>query len=372
MRTSRIAAMDGNLSALTRRVVFAMLLFAIFISVDHVHLATGADEEVVAPYRMVVLLEVKFPDTRGNCTGFVVGPHTVATAGHCLYSPQDGGWATSVSVTPGVDGVIAPFARQTATVFAVSSQFLATGNPSFDYGAITMPSDVLGSAVGQFGIGAESDMRLASGRFETAGYPSNVTWGTQWHMRNPRALRGFDNALLVYNWGTVPGMSGAPIFEPAAEGYRALGIVTAGANIGGDRIEVGVRADTRMVDFYRAAIVRPAAAAADVPVQVAFTTAPGRPVLLQSTCTPVPGTPIILQSSSDRVRWTTIASGTTDPSGAGAFTIAPTQTMYYRLVAYGVGPGPVSQGVVHNAEPVEDGAVVAEAEQGIASALGTP
>ena len=187
---------------------------------------SDAADEAASPYRMIVLLDVRFAQARGTCTGFLVGSHTIATAGHCLYNPEAGGWAVAVGVMPGVDGIDAPFARQTATVFDVAPGYLDGSDPSLDYGAITLSSDLLGAAAGQFGVDAASDARLRSGAFETAGYASGGTWGTQWRMPARRSLVGFDATALTYAWSTTPGMSGAPIFEPGADGYRALGIVT--------------------------------------------------------------------------------------------------------------------------------------------------
>lgn len=168
-------------------------------------------------------------------------------------------------------------------------------------------------------------------------------------MPQQRPLLGFDSTIVAYDWGTAAGMSGAPIFEVAGGGYRAFGIVTGSVTVLGKPVEVGLRTNQKTIEFYRAAILSPSAAPADPPVRDAFTTTPGRSVTVRSTSSAAPDAPLVLQSSTDRVRWTTIATGATDHTGAGAFRIAPTHTQYYRFVARGVGPGPVSQGIVTGA-----------------------
>ncbi len=54
----------------------------------------GTDERVRIssttsfPYRATVQLSIKYPNTSSTygCTGFLVNPNTVVTAGHCVYS----------------------------------------------------------------------------------------------------------------------------------------------------------------------------------------------------------------------------------------------------------------------------------------------
>ena len=350
-RAVQVAVMDVARRRATARIAGAMLLsLALLGAIDRAPAAQASDDATAA-YKRIVLLDVRFPEGRGTCTGFVVGPHTVATAAHCLYSPASGGWARFVSVTPGVDGIDAPFERQTATVFEVPPAYIASADPAFDYGAITLPSDLIGIAVGRFDVNETSDSRLRAGAFETAGYASLSTWGTQWRMSERRRLAGFDQTALTYSWATTPGMSGAPIFEPAGDGYRALGIVTGKVFANGGNVEVGLRANAAMIEFYRVAAARHTPASPDAPAGTAFVTPRGRAVTVQSTSSAALDAPIVLQASSDRVRWTTIASGRTDAAGASTFTIEPTVTLYYRFVALGVGPGAVSQGVVDGPPP---------------------
>ncbi len=328
------------------RVAAVLVIALVLLAVAGTPRFARAAEPAVTPYRTIVLLDVRFPTSRGTCTGFLVGAHTVATAGHCLYNRDAGGWAVAVGVIPGVNGIDAPFGRQTATVFDVAPGYVRTGDPSLDYGAITLASDLLGIATGHFEVATGSDAQLRDGEFETAGYASGATWGTQWRMPR-RALDGFDRTVLTYAWGTTPGMSGAPIFEPGGNAgtFRALGMVTGSVEVAGHAVEMGLRADPGMLEFYRAAVARPATAASDAPARTAFIARRGRSVTVTSTPMAA-AVPIVLQCSPDRVRWQTIASSTTDSAGVSAFTIAPTETLYYRMVALGVGPGAVSQGVV--------------------------
>ena len=58
-----------------------------------------------AVHRKVVKLYMSFPNQYGYaCSGTIVGSRTVLTAGHCVYSHDEGGYATSIEVKPAMYG----------------------------------------------------------------------------------------------------------------------------------------------------------------------------------------------------------------------------------------------------------------------------
>ena len=67
------------------------------------------------PWRTVVKLFMTFSDgATGGCSGAIIGcpdghGYHVLTAGHCVYSHDHGGWATSVKVVPGLDDDYMPY-----------------------------------------------------------------------------------------------------------------------------------------------------------------------------------------------------------------------------------------------------------------------
>ena len=51
--------------------------------------------------------------TRG--TGWLIGPRTVMTAGHCVHTGKGGDWVQSVEVIPGMDGPARPYGQQVSS-----------------------------------------------------------------------------------------------------------------------------------------------------------------------------------------------------------------------------------------------------------------
>ena len=80
-----------------------------------------------------------------SCTGFFVGPDTIATAGHCVHRGGGGSsrWysASSYSLYPGRDGSSIPYRCSNGTVAKAkrlwsNSNWVNSGTEGFDYGAI--------------------------------------------------------------------------------------------------------------------------------------------------------------------------------------------------------------------------------------------
>jgi V8-like Glu-specific endopeptidase len=124
------------------------------------------------PWRWTVSLDVKFPGENGSCTGFLIGPRLVATAGHCVYD-RNLGWATSIRVIPGRDGSAEPFGSQYESDLFSNSNWVSDSDPEMDFGAVLLPDDTLGNDVGWFRYGAFTDQGLPGLMANLAGYPGD-------------------------------------------------------------------------------------------------------------------------------------------------------------------------------------------------------
>jgi V8-like Glu-specific endopeptidase len=190
-----------------------------------------------APFNAVCRVERDFGDGRiTGCTGFLVGPRLVLTAGHCVYSPARrvlGHPATprAIHVVPGqADATRKPFGRVAALRWLAHRRYLRAAARPFDVGLIELAEEV--RDVPPFRLHTPSDAELRRMRqrrlVHISGYPGDKPRGTQWQHeeRLDRATR----RDLFYSVDTCPGHSGAPVWVERwpGTGRSVVGIHTAG------------------------------------------------------------------------------------------------------------------------------------------------
>lgn len=197
------------------------------IDTDERHQVT---DTTVFPFRAIVSLVIDFPAGSGTCTGFFIDADTLATAGHCVYSADWGGWATAIAAYPGRNGAIAPFGSTYATYIYATSGWYNNGDHRYDYGAIKLNA-ALGNTVGWLGYGVKLDERLAKVKIRIFGYPGDKASGTMWGTR--RTIKGVEPQKLYYKIDTYGGQSGSPIYGKLSNSCQicAFGIHAYGTGI---------------------------------------------------------------------------------------------------------------------------------------------
>jgi len=197
----------------------------------------GQDDRVrildteLPPWRMICALEMRGSSGAGAIgTGWLVGPKTVLTAGHCVHSGRFfGGWAREIAVSPGRNGTAFPCGTATSTRFASLDAWVEREDPDFDVGCIHLDQP-LGERLGWFALGALPPKDLEGYLVNVSGYPVDRGGGTeQYHHRN-RVLRVSDRRLF-YDVDTYGGQSGAPVWihespdaPPLVVGIHAYGV----------------------------------------------------------------------------------------------------------------------------------------------------
>lgn len=187
-----------------------------------------ADTEAY-PWRCVCALTITAADgTRWLGTGWLAGPRTIITAGHCVYLHRHGGWVRQIEVVPGQSADQRPYGSAIAASFRSVRGWARKRQPAHDYGAIILPADrVFGNLVGYLGYVSLGDDDLHGITLNLCGYPSDRPRGTQWY--HARQLSYHTPRTLHYTVESVGGHSGAPAWLVRNGQRYVVGIHTNGA-----------------------------------------------------------------------------------------------------------------------------------------------
>ncbi|GAA2295093.1 hypothetical protein GCM10010234_41120 [Streptomyces hawaiiensis] len=182
----------------------------------------GPDDRVqvtnttIYPWRAHASLLITAADnSRWIGTGWFIGPHTLATAGHVVHIKNSGvagrdGWVKSMQVMPGRNGTALPYGSVTSTSFRSVTGWTDSGDENYDYGAIIIPTE-LGSTTGWFGFGAWPDADLLKVVGNISGYPGDKPPGTQWY--DGRAVSSVNPLKVYYDIDTAGGQSGSAVYR---------------------------------------------------------------------------------------------------------------------------------------------------------------
>lgn len=205
---------------------------------DRVHITNTTR----VPWRRICALRIRFPSgSTYRGTGFLIGPRAVATAGHCVYLRNQGGWAQSVEVIPGMNGDSRPHGQATSTAFRSVRGWVQSGRPQSDYGCVVLPSGAFGGInLGSFGFRAATPSQMLARSVVLAGYPGDKPFAELWGMA--RKIKRITSSTLEYDIDTMGGQSGAPIYSKIGGQRHVVGIHNYGASSGNSatRITEGV------------------------------------------------------------------------------------------------------------------------------------
>lgn len=172
------------------------------------------------PFNTVCHIGRDFGNKRwAGCSGILIAPRMVLTAGHCLFSHRRGGPPKRIKITPGrADREIAPFGSIISSQFYVPREYIlarsATELKNFDYGFIVLPRKFRGierffslHALSPEVLEKSSALRLIT----IAGYPGDRPIGSMW--RHTEEIKKMTPRRLLYTVDTCPGHSGSPIWQ---------------------------------------------------------------------------------------------------------------------------------------------------------------
>lgn len=178
-------------------------------------------------YRNTVYLDIRAEKGRYRGTGFMLGPNTVATCGHCIYNTKYGGnnWANSITVTPARAGASNPYGSATSTTMEVGGNWANGADITDDWGIIRLNTNI-GNNVGWLGLktqeasynGTSVNVNGYPKLYDNAGNEISImyrAWGT--------VTSSYNRMLRSTNINNKGGMSGGPMYIYSSKyGYQAI------------------------------------------------------------------------------------------------------------------------------------------------------
>jgi V8-like Glu-specific endopeptidase len=197
------------------------------------------------PFRAIVHISLGFAgDNWFACTGALIGPSTVLTAGHCVWDPQYGdGWPDQVVVTPGANGKgSAPFGtydwEHIYTVQGFTSLYDGVNYTwdamQLDMAIITL-SEAAGDRVGWLGYMVDDDSDYDGHLLQ---YPGDKPYKTQWRADCPIYGSDKQEFVVIHMCSDYPGASGGAIYWVSDKKQRYVRAVNVAGN---DDNNVGTR-----------------------------------------------------------------------------------------------------------------------------------
>ncbi len=183
------------------------------------------------PFRAICQLLIEAKNGRRYIgTGWLVSPRTLITAGHNIFLHNAGGWAKSVTVTPGLFGTSKPFGSVKTASFRSVIGWVRNRRADSDYGAILLPRNARLNIGNQYFQLAEATASRIRGKYlNISGYPGDKGGRHQWFHARP--VRRLSNRRIYYTIDTMGGQSGSPVWIKERNGvWTAVGIHAYGSS----------------------------------------------------------------------------------------------------------------------------------------------
>jgi glutamyl endopeptidase len=214
---------------------------------------TRVDPTTTFPVSAIVQLVRNNGTSTFGCSGWMIGPSIVATAGHCVHpgGGQNGGGGNGFyprehfEIIPGRNFPSRPYGTCLATQLLSVTGWTQDGNREYDYGAIRLDCTA-GNSTGWWGFWWQG-ATLTGTATTVSGYPCDRTFGEQWRHAGKTVVTTQDRRIFYEN-DTAPCQSGSPVYQNRASGsafcagWCTMGIHTTGGTTanGGTRITESV------------------------------------------------------------------------------------------------------------------------------------
>lgn len=224
---------------------------AIFGSDDRTKV--GYSNMTVYPWRTIVKIKMRFGLSNYVCSGAMISTYHVLTAAHCIYDSEEGGWADSVSVAPGMYNSYKPYGESAGVLLHAANGWIEYESYQHDWGIIQI-SKPLGDQTGWMGRSIKNDSYFSGLNLKTTGYPGDLDDGEI--MYHTTGSIDYVTETNIFHYAdSAGGQSGSPLWSTESSEHYILGVHTAEQSSGGSPINnVGRRLDSYMEDYITSVI----------------------------------------------------------------------------------------------------------------------
>jgi V8-like Glu-specific endopeptidase len=189
-----------------------------------------------SPWRTITKLYMTYNNGRTYvCSGTIIAAKYVLTAGHCVYSRSDGGWAKRVEVIPGLSGTYKPYGSAFATKLRSYTNWTSSQDSNYDIALITLDRPI-GNTTGWLRYASYRSVNRRVGNI--GGYPADKENGLYlYYHYGP--ITSSTPYRLFYQIDTSGGQSGSGIYVNIGNNRYVFGVHTTGnsSQNGGTRID---------------------------------------------------------------------------------------------------------------------------------------
>lgn len=175
------------------------------------------------PWSTVCKLYMRFPDgSNWIASGVMINRKYMLTAGHCVYSAANGGWATRIQVVPAQNGGYAPFGSAYATYMRSYVGWTRDRNFDYDLALVTLDRNI-GNSTGWLGYASISSINGMT--VNTAGYPGDRDGGANMYFTSGTIANS--SSLTYYTYMDIMGgQSGSGVWRLLNGNRHVLGVVS--------------------------------------------------------------------------------------------------------------------------------------------------